>query len=263
MMMKRVLAWTILLVSCAAYGQDARQIVSQAVRTELAADAADHSLWIYLDSDRTPDSSVTQWVAQTPAGELRRVLKRNGEDFSRAQQQGSMDSFIRNWNAQQRQRKADLHDDSQATQMLSMLPNAFIWTKGGTQGGTTTLYFRPDPNFRPPTWESRVFAAMQGQMTVDNTQYRIVSLKGRLIHDVKFFGGLLGDLEAGGTFDVERREMTQRVWQITQMHVHIDGYALLFKSISEDEDEEKSDFEQLPQNISFVQAEQRLLAQRQ
>jgi hypothetical protein len=260
-MMKRMLAWTILLIASAAYGQDARQIVYQAVHTELAADAADHSLWIYLDADRTPDSNVEQWVAQTPAGELHRVLERDGQNYNKAQQQSSMDSFIRNWYAQQRQRRADIHDDSQATQMLSMLPNAFIWTKARVQNGATTLDFSPDPNFRPPTWESRVFAAMQGEMTVDNAQHRIVSLKGRLIHDVKFFGGLLGDLKAGGTFDVERRQMSSGVWQITQMHVHIDGYALLFKSISEDEDEEKTDFERLPQNISFPDAERRLLEQ--
>jgi hypothetical protein len=243
--------------------QDAQQIASQAVRTELAADAADHTLWIYFDTDRKPDSSLKQWVAETCAGELHRVLERDGQSFDEATQLSGMNSFIRDTGAQAKQRKADRHDDGQAAEMLGMLPTAFIWSPVSSQGGRTQLHFTPNPGFHPPTWESRVFAAMEGEMTVDDAQHRIVSLKGRLIHDVKFGGGLFGELKAGGSFDVERRETGNGEWQITQTHVHIDGHALLFKSISEDEDEEKSNFEQIPENTSFMEAEKRLLQSRQ
>jgi hypothetical protein len=256
-----MLAWVILLGACAAEAQDAKQIVTQAVRTELAADAADHSLWIYYDVDRKPGSSVTQWVAETRAGEVHRVLENNGQALDKADQQRSMNGFIDDATAQARQRRADRHDDAQATRMLNLLPKAFLWTKTGSQNGRTTLHFRPNPDFDPPTWESRVFCAMEGNMTVDTAQHRIVSLNGRLIHDVRFGYGLFGELRAGGTFDVERRPLGQDEWQITQTHVHIDGHALIFKSISEEEDEEKSRFEQLPENISFAAAEQKLLQQ--
>ena len=83
---------------------------------------------------------------------------------------------------------------------------------------------------------------MEGDMAVDTKQLRIASLKGRLIHDVKIFGGLLGNLNAGGTFDVERRETGTQVWQITETHVHINGHAMIFKTISEHEDDVKTDF---------------------
>jgi hypothetical protein len=264
----RVLASAVLLALCTAASgqngqqqriQDTQQIVTQAVRTELCADAADHTLWIYYDADRKPDSSVKQWVAETRAGVLYRVIERNGQSFDEATQQNGMNSFIGDSGAQATQRKADRHDDGQATEMLGMLPKAFIWSTVSSQGGRTVLHFAPDPSFHPPTWESRVFAAMEGEMTVDDAQHRIVSLKGRLIHDVKFGYGLLGELKAGGSFDVERRETGGGEWQITQTHVHIDGHALLFKSISEDEDEEKSNFVQLPEYTSFAEAERRLL----
>jgi hypothetical protein len=243
--------------------KDAQQIASQAVRTELCADAADHSLWIYFDQDRKPDSSVKQWVAETPAGTLSRVLERDGQSFDEGTQQDGMNSFIGDSSAQAKQVKADRHDDGQAAEMLGMLPTAFIWSTVSSQGGRTLLHFTPNSGFHPPTWESRVFAAMEGEMTVDDAQHRIVSLKGRLIHDVKFGGGFFGELKAGGTFDVERRETGNGEWQITQTHVHIDGHALLFKSIAEDEDEEKSNFEQLPENTSLAEAEKRLLQARQ
>jgi hypothetical protein len=67
-------------------------------------------------------------------------------------------------------------------------------------------------------------------------------------------------MEAGGTFEVERRETGKGEWQITETHVHIQGHALLFKSISEQEDDEKSKFRRLPDNISIADAEKELLA---
>lgn len=263
MMLKRaqVLAWALILFCAVGHAQDQRQLVNRAVQTELAASAADHSRWLYFDIDRKPSSALAQWVAETRSGDLDRVLETNGQRLSRSEQQSRMENFIRDTGAQARQRKSGQHDDKQASEMLSMLPHAFIWTKTGAKGNTTILHFKPDPDFRPPSWESRVFAAMEGDMTVDNKEYRIVSLKGRMIHDVRFGGGLFGDLKAGGSFDVERRETCKGVWQITETHVHIEGHALLFKNISEDEDEVKSKFQQLASNVSFPDAEKELLAQ--
>lgn len=257
-----LLAGTALLsVSLPAAAQDARQIVQQAVQTELAADASDHSHWLYYEVDRKPDVSVKQWVAETNIGDLKRLIERNGLIFSKADQRNTINSYLEDSSAQAKAHKSNEHDDDQATQMLRMLPDAFVWTKVGEQGNDTVLRFRPNPNFNPPTWEARVFAAMAGEMKVDNTQHRIVSLKGRMIHDVKFWGGLLGSLQSGGTFDVERRKVGNGVWSITETHVHIEGHALIFKSISEEEDDVKSRFKELPPQISPVKAENMLLAQ--
>src|SRR5206468_8693461 len=111
--------------------------------------------------------------------------------------------------------------------------------------------------------EARVFAAMEGDMLVDTSQHRIASLKGTLIKDVKIFGGWLGALEAGGTFDVERRQTGESVWQITETHVHIHGHALIFHTISEEEDDVKSKFKRLPAEITMQQAKSDLLAAKQ
>lgn len=263
----RLLAWTMFAGVCTVasgqQGEDARQLVQHAVRAEMAADAADHSVWMYYEIDRKPSNGVVQWAAETRMGELDRVLRMDGHTLTLAQQEAKMNSFIHSPSAQARQRQSGEHDDKQASQMLTMLPNAFLWTKIGQHDQMIYLHFQPNPNFTPPTWESRVFAAMEGDMVVDEAGYRIVSLKGKLIRQVKFAWGLLGELEPGGTFDVERRQLAPGIWEITQTHVHIQGHALIFKSISEQEDDVKSRFEQLPQNITFQQAEEKLLAQGQ
>lgn len=245
----------------ASFGQDPKQIVQQAVQTELAADDADHSRWIYFDIDRKPNFAVRQWIAETSAGDLKRVLEENGRKLSVDEQAARINGFMRNSAAQTKQRKDDKSDDQQTRQMLNLLPRAFVWTQRGTQNGRIMLHFKPDPNFRPASYQARVFAAMEGDMEVDDAQHRITSLKGRLIHDVKFGGGLFGYLRAGGSFDVERRETGDKVWQIVETHVHIAGRILFFKSISEQEDDQKSKFKELPSGLSLAESERALFQQ--
>ena len=81
---------------------------------------------------------------------------------------------------------------------------------------------------------------------VDKGQHRIQSIKGALTDDVKFGWGLFGRMKKGGTFEVERRELAPGVWQITESHVHIEGHALLFKTIGEQEDDVKCEFRRSP-----------------
>jgi len=248
--------------SLRAHAQDARQFVEKAVQAELDADDADHSHWLYFEVDRKPGDSLKQWVAQTADGNVIRVVERNGQPVAEQEQRSRMDSFAGSTSEQDKQRRGERHDGEQAEEMVRTLPKAFIWTKISDENGNTTLHFRPDPEFHPPNYEERVFAAMEGDMTVNDEQHRIVSLKGTMIHDVKFAGGLLGYLQAGGTFDVERRETAKGLWQIVESHIHIQGRALFFKNIGEQEDDVKTKLKQLPDNINFAQAEKDLLAQR-
>jgi hypothetical protein len=171
-----------------------------------------------------------------------------------------MSSFINDPGAQQKQRKSGQHDDEQAAELLKILPDAFLWTSEGARDNELLFHFKPDPAFHPPDLEARVFAAMEGDMAIDREQHRIASLKGRLIRDVKIGYGLLGELQAGGTFNVERRELAPRLWEITETHVHINGHALIFKTISENEDDVKSHFKEIPDNTSLQQAQNELLS---
>lgn len=253
-----------LLPSLVVNAQSPRDLVTQAVQTELAASKNDHSRWLYYDIDRRPSETTRQWVAETGSGAVHRVLVDKDQPTTPAAQRNAMDRFIHDPSAQARQRKAGQQDDEQSEEMLRLLPDAFNWTilsTSSTRADSTVLHFTPNPQFRPPTWEARVFAAMEGDMQVSKPEHRIMSLKGRLIREVKFCGGICGHLSSGGTFDVERRQTGAGIWQITETHVHIHGTALLFKNISEEEDEVKAQFRQLPGNISLEQAEAELLKQ--
>jgi hypothetical protein len=247
------------LTATSASAQSPRDLVRQAVQTELVSARNDHSHWLYFEFDRQPDKAVKKWVAEARSVSLDRVIERNGQPLPDEQQRQEMTAFINDPRAQNKQHKSSQHDDEQAAELLNILPDAFIWNIEGEKGSEILLHFKPDPQFHPPDLEARVFAAMEGDMAIDREQHRIASLRGRLIRDVLIGFGILGELKAGGTFDVERRELTPQVWEITETHVHIQGHALIFKTISENEDDIKSHFKQIDQGTSLQQARQELL----
>ena len=123
-----------------------------------------------------------------------------------------------------------------------MLPVAFTWKIVSQNGEETNLQFRPNPAFHPSDMQSRVLGAMAGDVVVARSGHRMKTLRGVLTDDVRIGFGILGKLNRGGTFDVERREVGAGHWQITETHVHIVGKALLFKSIGTEEDETKTEF---------------------
>jgi hypothetical protein len=58
-------------------------------------------------------------------------------------------------------------------------------------------------------------------VTVDTKQERLAALKGHLMEDVKFGGGLFGHLDKGGKFEVRQTEVAAGQWEMTTLVVAI------------------------------------------
>jgi hypothetical protein len=219
--------------------------VRQAVNVELESGRTDKSIWTYRESNITPEKHAVYTAIETPQGTLRRLIELDNHPLSpqaTAVETRRIHNYVNDSSAQAKARKAAQHDDAQATEMLKMLPDAFIWTRGGENGDLVTLNFRPNPDFDPPDMQSRVMGIMAGQMIVSKDSHRIRTLRGTLTDDVLIGFGILGKLNRGGTFDVERRMVGDGRWQITETHVHIGGHALLFHTIGQQEDDVKTDW---------------------
>jgi len=239
----------------------AQAIARNAVETELAADKADHTRWRYRSDVRKPEGHAIYIEIETANGSVKKKIEEDGKRLDAAALNSEMqrvDSFVRDPSQQAKKRKDSEADDKRAETMLRMLPAAFLWTIKSDTPQATTLSFTPDPNFSAPSMEARVFAAMAGDIVVTKPAHRMQSLKGHLLYDVKFGFGILGKMEQGGTFNVERREISPGIWAITESHVHINGHVLLFHAISEQEDEVKTEFRQMPAGITLEQAANQL-----
>jgi hypothetical protein len=95
---------------------------------------------------------------------------------------------------------------------------------------------------------------MAGDLVVDNQQHRIRSMSGHLIHDITFGGGLLGRLKEGSSFSLAQAQVSQDRWELTDINVQLQGNALLFKSISLQQDDKRSRFEPESPTVTLDQA---------
>ncbi len=228
---------------------------------EVEAQTQDQSLWSYRETKREDGKLKLYDVYQTRQGEIQRLVAIGGRRLT-DEQLAKEDSRIREAisdpsQMHQRQRK-QRDDGEQARKMLRLFPDAFQFRYDGTEGLLVRLRFSPNPKFRPPDHAAQVFHHMEGVVMVDAEQQRLATIDGKLTSEVKFFGGIFGHLEKGGTFNVEQKEVAPGVWEVSVMHVHMSGKALLFKTIDVQEDETYSDFQPVPPETSLEQAAQRL-----
>jgi hypothetical protein len=236
--------------------RSAMDILKKAMQTELDADKNDHSRWRFRDDQRDGTNTVSI-VVQTGHGSVKRVISRNGVPLTEAEakvEDARVQNFIHDSALQAKQRKDGAQDDKNATELLKMLPDAFVWNVKSQNAEKITLHFQPNPNFSPPDMQARVLGAMEGEIVVNRAQSRIETLRGHLMQDVMIGWGILGRLRQGGTFQVERREIAPGLWQIVETHVHIDGKVLFFKSIGQQEDEVQSDFSPIPDGTTMERA---------
>jgi hypothetical protein len=241
-----VLAGPVSSVRAAAQASDpaALQAIQAAVESELRANATDHSAWAYRDHDATPGKDAVYQTIETPQGTLRRMLELGGRPLNAQEEQAETQrivDYVHSPSEQAKARRNGAHDDAQAEELLKMLPRAFVWTIQGQDAEELTLNFRPNPAFDPPNMQAHVMGQMGGQVVIARQGNRIRTLRGSLTDDVNIGWGLV-KLNRGGTFDVERRQVGGGHWQITETHVHILGHALLFHSISQQEDEVKTEW---------------------
>jgi hypothetical protein len=224
---------------------EALKAIRSAVDSEMRANRTDKSIWTYRDADDVPGKDAIYRTIETRQGTLRRMIELNGQALAPAAEQAEtdrIDSYVNDSSAQARARKGSAHDDAQAAELLTMLPEAFLWTIVHENSEFVTLGFRPNPAFNPPDIEARIMGMMAGEVMISRDGDRIRTLRGHLTDNVSIGFGLV-KMYKGGTFDIERRPVGSGHWQITETHVHIGGHALFFKSIGTQEDEVKTDWQ--------------------
>ena len=152
-------------------------------------------------------------------------------------------------------RQEHLKDEARMRRVIELLPRAFLFEYAGpSEGDQVHLSFRPNPAFTPAGYEARIMHALGGTLLVNQRLKRLIEMDGRLIERVDFGYGILGHVEKGGTFEIRREQVSEAHWKTDLVEVHIQGKVLLFKNVTKDQRESRSDFRPVPQNISLAEA---------
>jgi hypothetical protein len=242
----------------------AGEILRKAVNSELNAQSNDHSRWMYQEKAKDAGKEQVKWIVETREGDLDRLWSVNGRPIAREQQKQEdqrIEDLLHKPDRRKKRQRAQREDAQQTERLFKMLPDAVTARFGEHKGGLVEILFQPNPNFRPSSHEAAVFHAMEGRIWIDEKENRLAEIEGHLIRPVKFYGGLLGHLDEGGTFNVKQSEVAPEHWEITLLRVNMHGKALFFKTISVQQNEIRSDFQPVPANVTLAQAAEELQRQ--
>jgi hypothetical protein len=231
-------------------------LVRDILQNELRAQADDHPLWCYRKLTEKDGKQQLFAACQTNALEIDRLMAINGKPLTEQQwkqENQRIERLLNNRSQLKKEKQQQREDGEQATLMLRMVPDAFLFQQESSDGNRITLHFTPNLAFRASGASESVFHHMEGTLTLDVKQKRLVEISGRLNSEVKFAGGLLGHLDKGGTFYVKQQEVGPGCWEMTRMDVQMNGKALFFKTISVRTEEINTDFHAVPPAASIQQ----------
>ena len=235
----------------------AQELVREMVRNEVRSQKGDQVYWRYREIDKSNGTTKVYEVSETKEGNVRMFLALDGKPLTASQRQSQearLRRLLQDPARARRAAKARHKDGKKERNLLAMLPNAFNFHYDGTAGNLVRLNFEPNPDFQPPTREAQVFHHMAGHILVDPRQKRLAGISGTLMSEVKFFWGLLGHLNKGGTFHVRQVDLGAGHWRLSMLRVNMHGVALFFKTIQVQEDERYEDYQANPPDMSLREA---------
>jgi len=239
--------------------KDANQLVKDAIKHQIEADAADHTHWRYHIHREDEKGSQDRDVIDTKDGQIARTLLINGQPLTPEQRSADelrMKKLVDDPSERAKRDKRAKEDESKAAQMFKAIPDAFVFKYEGAENGQVRLSFFPNPHYDAPTRELQVFRSMSGMIWIDRAALRMTRLDGSLFEDVTFGWGLLGRLNKGGAFSVSQSRIADDHWEIVSLDVRMSGHAVVFKTINVKQLQRITDFHRISDSMTISEAYQ-------
>lgn len=234
-----------------------QELVREVVESGARLTDKDQIHWSYREVVRKDGRLETHEVCQTNVGTIDRLIAINHQPLSaeqRRREDARLQTLLADPSEIRKEKQRQREDSAKQLRMFAMFPKAFRYEYAGREGGLVKLKFDSNPQFVPSTRQEEVFHHLEGMMWIDPEQKQLARIDGRLTNEVKFAGGLLGRLDKGGVFSVRFRELDSGQWVMAALHVDMSGKALLFKTISVQEESDFDDYRRVPDNFTLQQA---------
>ena len=268
MNLRRLIVAAVWVVSAAALAQEhspaapAGELINAVIANELR-DRVLQRKWMYTIEKREGNQSLTEEQVETKNGPLYRVVALDGMPLTpdQRQQDNARIGRLLHDAGQQSKLKQQYDDDEQKLEtLMRVMPNAFLYDYDGLDGNFVRLKFRPDPSYKPPNYEARVVHSLAGTVLIDSQQQRLAKLSGQLVDRVQFGYGLFGHIDTGGTIEIGRVQVGPLQWKTALLNIQLSGRMILFKTISKQQYETRSNFRAVAGDLSLSEANELLVS---
>jgi len=237
------------------YKPTAGELVVAVVANELA-DREKLRKWICMIEKRAGKETLTEEQVETRDGPLYRLLAIDGAALNPGQRQqddARIGRLLKDPSLLLKLKQAEADDELKLQKLLTLMPIAFLYDYDGVEDNLLRLKFRPNPDYAPPTYEARVIHSLAGTFLIDSDRKRMTKVVGHLINRVEFGYGLLGRVDSG-TVEFGRVEVGPQQWKTAFIDIHFSGRVAIFKTITKDQYERRSDFRLVASDLSLSDA---------
>jgi hypothetical protein len=232
-----------------------RQLIRETVYNELQ-DHNRHGYWRYWVQQRVQSTTRLEEQVETADGPVTHLLQTNGHPVdaqTREEERARLERLMNSPQELASHRKDYVDDEKHVALIMALLPEAYVFEFAGDENGCHHLRFRPSPTYVPRSLEARVAHAMSGDLWIDARMKRLSRLDGYVGENVDFGFGLLGRLDKGGWFRVQRVQVSPTEWKTQRLELHLSGRAVLFKTIARDTNELRGGFAAVPAGTNLAQ----------
>lgn len=254
-------------VSVAGHGSDrsytptAGELVVAVVANELT-DREKLRKWLCMIEKRAGKQTLTEVQVETKDGPLYRLLAIDGTALNldqRQQDDTRIGRLMKDPSPLLKLKQAQNEDELKLQKLMSLMPQAFVYDYDGIEDDLLRLKFRPNPDYTPPTYEARVIHSLAGTILIDPEHKRLAKVAGHLMNRVEFGYGLLGRIDSG-TVELGRVPVGPQQWKTTFINIHFSGRLAIFKTISKEQYERRSDFRAVSSDLSLSDAKDLLIS---
>ena len=224
---------------------------------EYAGEHKQHFSYVATErSERTGGHEWKERVAETTGGKVRLLLAEDGQPLSPERAEGErarLSKILADPSGFIASERAKKSDEEKAKALLDLLPKAFILKNLRTEGQWIHIDFEPNPGYDTQSNEEKVLHGMSGTLLVDAHALRLHEITGSLAHDVSIGFGL-ASIHAGSSFRTVRDTVSPGEWKTSLVETNINGRAIFFKTLGKNERVTRTEFRQLPFDMTLVQA---------
>jgi hypothetical protein len=169
-----------------------------------------------------------------------RVLERNGRKLTEAELRKQQDLFdaklaeMRSLSAEEREkrRRRTAQDDSWQKELSEALDYKYIGEEAVNGRTAIVLSCEPRPGYEPKNIRARVFTKTTGKLWIDKAERELTRADAEVFDTVSVGFGIIGKIEKGTRFHIERMRLPEGTWMISSQSVRFGARVMLVKYIS-------------------------------
>src|SRR5258708_12099004 len=168
--------------------QTAKELIGDACYNELQQ-REKRTLSSYVAESHSNDHVFREQVIETVEVPVRHLLAVDGNPPTSVQLKEENDrhqELLKNASRRHAIWKQQDNDDKVMAQLLSIIPEAFVFEDLGKEGQSERIAFHPNPEFKPKTYEQRILHSLDGIFFLDLQEKRIAPLSGSLGTRLRF-----------------------------------------------------------------------------